>query len=372
MRVTFPFLYSATSIQNGQTVVCYQGDWAELDLPDASDAPRVCDVEGFSPEGIPYLIEVRKMDGQFYRPKLSIRSDSYYPIDDGSDRVTLRKIGDLVPSFFFGNGAGQTPVADRREQIVRYIESEENARATVADEKAMTLETIAAGLANLVIVNGEVWEPCPEPKLSADIFFSPPVVSIAFEPEGQRTPNGITSIMPLDQTHSFLRLLEEASAADALRVGQQERGPDRKTWTVKDLQLPSIEVFDDSLLTDPTQQALKAAKLSLNDILGRADLKEFRRPFINEWLDFRDAIDAAVANPSKDNMESMFMHWTYATELLEKSLAEEVPRGYHSGSQQVGYRIRSLREAEAFREGFWRVHDGPVVDLAERQQNQLG
>jgi hypothetical protein len=37
------------------------------------------------------------MDGQFYRPKLSIQSANYFPIDDGSGRVNLRTIGGSVP-----------------------------------------------------------------------------------------------------------------------------------------------------------------------------------------------------------------------------------------------------------------------------------
>ncbi|MCS4089720.1 hypothetical protein [Rhizobium sp. BK176] len=373
MRVTFPFLYSATSIENGEIAPCHKGGWAEFDIPDASEAPRVCDIEGFSPEGIPYLIEVRKMDGQFYRPKLSIQSASYFPIDDGSDRVNLRTIGSLVPSYFLRNGEGQTPLPDRRDQIVRYIESEENTRATVTDERETTLETIAAALENLVVVNGEVWERCPEPRLFADLFHAPPKVGIVFEPEGERSPKGVASIMPVDQTHSFMCMLEEACAAEALRRAQQEqegRNEHRRQWTMRDLPTFSLEVFDETLLSDPTRQGLEAAKRSLNDILGHADLKGFKRPVVIEWLNFRDALEKAEADPSKENMESMFMHWANTTEFLERSLAEEVPAGYNNGSEGVACRIRSKREAEAYREGFWRVHDGLVMDFSQR--NQLG
>ncbi|MBY3433269.1 hypothetical protein HFN89_03705 [Rhizobium laguerreae] len=341
MRVTFPFLYSATSIENGQPVVGHRGDWAEIDLPDASDAPRVCTVEGYSPEGVPYLVEVRKLDGQFYRPKLSVRMNDYFPIDDGSDRFNVRNIGEFVPSFFFGNaGNGQTPIADRPDQIIRYIEGAENARAAVTDEKAETLARIEGALANLVVVDGEVWEPCAEPKLFADIFFSPPNVMIGFHEEVRRTPNGIACVMPLDQIHSFTGLLQEASAEASMASGRQERTPgvveDRKRWTVNDVQLPEITFLDDTLLGDPTEQALEAARLSSRDILGRTDLQGFRRPFILAWLDFRDAIDAAAADRSKDNMEAMFLHWNHATELLEKSLADELPQAYQITGTTTG------------------------------------
>jgi hypothetical protein len=71
-------------------------------------------------------------------------------------------------------------------------------------------------------------------------------------------------------------------------------------------------------------------------------------------------------------MEGMFYHWHHATELLEKSLAEEVPPGYYSASEGVGYRIRSRREAEAYREGFWRVHDCPAAAMVEKNHNLPG
>lgn len=371
MRVTVPFLYPAVVVEDDERVQTFEGDWTELEIHDASDAPQVCAIEGFTIEGMPYEIEVRKVGDRFYRPKVSISGEIYAPIDDGSDRVTTHNLGMIVPTFRFGNGNGQTPFPDRLDQIVRFIDRPD--RPVLAwDGRAEALAALEQATRDLVVVDGQIWEPCGEPRLSVDLFWSPAIASVVFVGPEARAPNGYQCLFPVDQADGMRAMVEEASIDPRMLVGQQHRpgravAEGRNPWTIADVAIPAVTYVDASLMTDPTRDAIASAKRGLADVLARTPLERFTRPLIMAWVDFRDAVEAVEDNPDESRMERLFEAWKIANDAIGR---EPPPRNGVIG-EAPAERMRSRYEMDAYRDHWQRWAAGPALTFALGRQPQL-
>lgn len=371
MRVNVPFLYPALVVEDDEQVQTFEGDWTELEIHDASDASLVCAMEGFTIEGMPYEIEVRKVGDRFYRPKVSISGNTYAPIDDRSDRVTTHSLGMIVPTYHFGNGNGQNAFPDRMDQIVRFINRPD--RPVLAwDGRAESLAALEDATRELVVVDGQIWEPCGEPKLSVDLFWSPAVASVVFVGPEARSTSGYQCLFPVDQVDVMRALVEEASMDPRMLVGQQQRPgrnvPEgRSAWTIADVAIPTVTYVDPSLMTDPTRDAIASAKRGLADVLARNALERFTRPLIMAWVDFRDAVEAAEDNPDEARMERLFEAWHIANDAIGR---EPPPRNGVMG-EAPAERLRSRYEMEANRDRWERWVAGPALALEQARQPQL-
>ncbi|MDW9478857.1 hypothetical protein GOB57_09185 [Sinorhizobium meliloti] len=329
-------------------------------------------MEGYSAEGAPYEIEVRKVRNRFYRPKLSIRYDEYRPLDDGSDRLAAGSLGTLVPTFHFGNGDGQNAYPDRLDQTIRFIgRPQRDRRVITSHAREDVLANIREAARDLVVVDGQVWERCGEPKLCVDLFWSPPSVSVVFEGPEARSPSGIACLFPMDQGDPMRAMLEEASSDPRLLVGKQEKRPrvieDRMPWTTADVLIPRVTYVDPGLLADPRKEIVAAARNALRDILA-APLERYTRSLILAWVDFRDAVETAEQNAAHSNIELVLDTWQIANETV---LREPSPRNGVM-REAPAERLRSRYELEAYRDRWQLATNVPAAKLAQRQHHQPG
>jgi hypothetical protein len=374
MRVNVPFLYPVVIMDNDGEVQAFEGDWAELEIYDASDAQQLCAIEGFTVEGIPYEIDVRKVGDQFYRPRLSVSSTIYAPIEDGSDRVTTQNLGAIIRTFHFGNGNAQQAFPDRLDQIVGVIDRPKRG-PLVRDGREEAVATLEEAVRGLVVVDGQIWEPCGEPKIIVDIFWSPATVSVVFSGPETRPASGYTSLFPVDQADVMRAMVEEASVEPRLLVGQQHRpgravAEGRNPWTMADVPLPMVTYSDPSLLADPTLEAIASAKRGLLDILSRTSLERYTRPFIMAWVDFRDSVEAVEEQADELRMEEMFESWQIANDV---ALREPILRNGNMGMGEIpAERMRSRYEMEAYRARWRGAVAVPGVSFAQDRQPQLG
>ncbi|MCV9963658.1 hypothetical protein OIU34_17295 [Pararhizobium sp. BT-229] len=365
MRVNIPFLFPAVIVEDDEQVQTFEGDWAELEIPDASDAPRVCVVEGYTGHGFPYEIDIRKVGDRFYRPKLAISSSDYFPLDDGSDRMSTHNLGSLVRTYHFCNGNDQKALPDRLDQIVRFINRPDR-RVLAWDGRAEAIAAIEHAIRDLVVVDGQVWEPCGEPRICVELFWSPPTVSVVFKGTDERPANGVACIFPIDQAEAALAMVEEASMDQRLLEGQQQRPggvlENRRPWTAGEVAVPTVTYVDPDAVGSRARDAVVAARTALSDILARTPLENYRRPLINAWLDFRDAVGAAEVNPDDWRMDELFHTWQATTNAIEREPPQEVERiGSHA-------RMRSRYEMEAYRNS-WRRAVGVGMAAASEQRH---
>lgn len=371
MRVNVPFLYPAVVVEDEEQVQTFEGDWTELEIHDASDAPLVCSMEGFTIEGMPYEIEVRKVGDRFYRPKVSISGKTYAPIDDGSDRVTTHNLGMIVPTYHFGNGNGQDAFPDRLDQIVRFIDRPD--RPVLAwDGRADALVALEHATRDLVVVDGQIWEPCGEPRLSVNLFWSPAIASVVFVGPEARSPNGYECLFPVDQVDGIRAMVEEASMDPRMLHGQQQRpgrtvAEARNPWTITDVAIPAVPFVDASLMTDPTRDAIISAKTGLADVLARTPLERFTMPLILAWVQFRDAVEAAEDNPDESRMEALFEAWGLANE----AIGREPPPRHGVIGEAPAERLRSRYEMAAYRDHWRSWAAGQAITWAQIRQPQL-
>jgi hypothetical protein len=348
MQIRIPFLYGITTVENGQEVAGFDGDWAVVDIPDASDAPKLCLVEGYSSDGIPYLIEVRKMDRNYYRPRLWVLTREYSPIDDGSDRLTVRNIGLLFPTTFFGNGPNAArPAVDRLDQVVQFLEAEGGPRADVV---ASTREAAVARIAEtiqshrLVLVDGEIWERCHEPRLAMNLSFSPPEAKVVFLDFHEREFEGFACLYRLDQAEVYQAAIEAAASdRNLLATSRPVLGGQCRPWTPASVNAPSVLYVAAELLANPRKAILAAAKTALRDILGAQHLEVFSKAFIGEWVDFRDALSAAAESSNAD-IEVLFWKWESSLLALERE-----PERENCRYATPAARLRCRSELEASR-----------------------
>jgi hypothetical protein len=369
MRVNIPFLYPAVVMEDDEQVQTFEGDWAELELPDAYDAARVCVAEGYTGQGFPYEIEIRKVGDRFYRPKLAIRSQDYFPLDDGSDRMTTQNLGTLVRSYFFGNGSDRKALPDRMDQIVRFINRPD--RTVLAwDGRTEAMAAIEHAIQDLVVVDGQVWEPCGKPRICVDMSCSPPKVSVVFEGIDERTANSAVCVFPIDQAEAALAMVEEASMIQPQPLPQGQRQgiggnvENRRLWTVVEVAVPTVTYVDPDALGSHVGEAVVAARTALKAILSRTPLENYSRPLINAWLDFRDAVGAAEVNPDEWRMDELFRTWQATTDAIGREPRGEVDQ---PGAQEG---MRSRYELEAYRNN-WRREFGVGMAAAPSGQRQL-
>lgn len=367
MRVNIPFLYPAVIIEDDEQVQTFEGDWAELELPDASDAQRVLVAEGYTDHGFPYEIEIRKIGDTFYRPKLSIRSHNYFPIDDGSDRMTTQNLGSLVRTHHFGNTNGRSALPDRLDQIVRFINRPDR-RVLAWDGRTEALAALEDAIRAFIVVDGQIWEPCGEPMICVDTSSNPPNVTVVFKRIDERPIDSASCILPIDQSELVLAMVEEACMNQAPQEGGRHgiggNVENRRPWTVGEVAVPTVTYVDPDALGSHVGEAVVAARAALKYFLGRTPLEDHSRQLINAWLDFRDAVGAAEVNPDLWRMDELFRTWEMTADALARDLQGELgQRGEQAG-------MRSRYEMEAYRNS-WRREFGVGMAATPSGQRHL-
>jgi hypothetical protein len=344
MQIRFPFLYNALYRADERHIGEHggiRGNWAEVDVAEYSEGETTlaCQVEGFGPSGVPYLVEVRKIGSGYFRPKLSVEDNPYTPLDDGCDRLTALELGTVVPlaqSQFLRPAAGTGPnasrVADRYSEIIAVIEGQPDTRDVINDNMNEAIAAHVRAAANLVIVDGMVWERCQMPRLVVDMDCRRPKVAVAV-PLWHHAPPPNQQSFPLGMAHRITQLLEDA-AADGEYLDSRAVGGVRPDWKVEDIALPNVTLCDPSMSVLPRREAVDVASEAFKSYPS-TDFARYSRDYIYAWVEMRDALVAAKADTNPESARRVMEAWKTTSAEASAEAARHGARG-HAVSRLLG------------------------------------
>lgn len=314
MRVNLPYVFHLTgnrTRRNMDRVIV--GDRKAFDIPEvSSDQAPVCisfdrlmDYNLFEKNGSGPHLDVRNSGGRFYRPLLS-PLDGNHVVPDDLSRHALVDYGklhadDLAVAHTAFAAGGSYP----RPDFIGETYSDESDISAMLEENAN----------GLLIVDGTVWEACPEPVLIVEEIigrYCGHYISPAF----------LDTYDPESKVKYFVFGLDQLEAARTFCERRREHtGIDIETNVCAEVTVLAPELISGDHLAD---DLLRHAELFLKQA-GAVVLNDVSSAYARAHADFHDAATISRLTPEDYNLETLVDSWVSLAEIR----AEIDPGGDH-------------------------------------------
>ena len=312
MQVKLPYVFHVTGKPPGKRNLdrVVVGDWKVFDIPEVSvlEAPvcmvfdRLEQYNFFDTYGAEGHAEVRFHDGRFYRSKMEPDGRPF-----SSEGLAGRVLVDYSPfdeklmsaQILFAQGVERRPRPSFQGE-------------TWSDETEI-LAALEARAGGLLVVEGAVWEACPEPVLIVeetlggryrDLTVSPGFLDV-YEPD-KRSKHYVFAIDQIDEANAFCEARRVHTGYDDIEI--------RIAGEI-DVRAPEL-VSRDQLGDDVVRHAAEFVEET-----GTPSLNRVSAAYSGAWTRFAEAMRVARYSRSDEDMERLLDAWLeFAEERSESYL----------------------------------------------------
>jgi len=297
------------------------GEWATVDIREVSagDAPCFAEFRQPGDGGRGVTSAVREFDGNCYRPKVRVPHGSAYDIF--APRVTAADLWADVPivKTFFRHGWG-----DVTSRGTEGIEPDDVLAVTEAANRGTdgfrivtsfrdaVLQRNLRAAADLIVIDGQIWERSLPPHLRLSLSDRPPEVTVVFEKPNARRVLKDDIIVPISEMQTLVEAVEAFHRIDERRELTDERGRQylEREWTPAQVVYPEVVSIAPGPISTEAPYLVGRAEHYLKANFGHAigDLQDRSAGFVQKWVDLKVATEAASADPSLDNLDDVLHH----------------------------------------------------------------
>ncbi|MCV9964893.1 hypothetical protein OIU34_23655 [Pararhizobium sp. BT-229] len=318
MQIRFPFAYEAEVRVGRNRQKSILGEWATVEIREigAEDAPLLAEFERANIVGEVVTAGIREFDGRCYRPMRDVPHGK--PYDIFAPQVGVDALGQANPivKTFFRHGWGDVTSRgtdgiepDDLATILAAANNGTDGFDVVGSCRDAVLRRNQNAAANLIVIEGEVWEQCLAPHLLLSLSSRPPEVRVSFEaPDFSRVLRD-DLIAPISEMSSLVEAVNAFHAIDERRELTDERGrPYReRAWTPAEVVYPTVTSFGPSPLESEIPYIVGRAEHYLTAHFGHmvGDLQHRSVALVRSWADLKEAVEETKANPGSDTVDRL-------------------------------------------------------------------